>query len=499
MGMISSIVDFFRGLIRNKNIAQSMQTTFKLPEDMLGMIEVWKGLYMGIQTVPGEKDECCGIVSMICNDLTKKAMGELKIGVGYKGSSEFDIGLFDNEDMITLREQVEYAIALGGVVMRPVVRGGRVVEEWYTPDRIIPTDWDKRTMTGVTLVDYFVQMENNTPVTYVKLESHGYSNVDGLYHIRTKAFKDFSFTHSATGVGGGTGWVGKEVPLAVVPDWADITPDIVIVNATVPTFVYIGTPFANNKVFNQPMGVSIFKDSIPWVYEFERAFTSARYENRHGRSKAFVASTMIPQKLLKSIDGSKGIYIDDLSELDKEFYRKLETESAADLFEQWAPNLRFENYENYMNFLLHMICLTAGLDPGQYVFDEASYAVTAKEIISKQQKTYSTIVDLQRYMITPAIHHIIDCTRQLQYLYDLPAIPEGINVAVDYGDSILIDEEQERQNAMLEVQSKLRSRKDYLLTQRGLTEEEAEAELRRIDEENKVDVPDYFQIGQFGA
>lgn len=498
MGFFSNIRNFFAGLLRSKVVAEAMQTRFKYPEDMLGRIAVWQSLYMG-ESVDGTlpEDEPLGLSAMISNDLAKKAMSELRIGVSYGGSSDYDIGLFDDDDMITLREQVEYAIAMGGVLMRPVVKDGKVVQEWYTQDRIIPTDWDRRIMTGVTLVDYFIKKESNgVETTYAKLESHGYSTDDGRYHIRTKAFKDFRYTSSQAGIGA-DGWVGREIPLHTVPDWADITPDIIIENPQVPNFVYIGTPFSNNKVFNVPLGVSIFKDAVPWIMEFERAFTSAKFENRHGRSKLFVSDSMIPTKVLRSANGGKGIIVDDLSALDNELYRKLSTETGNDLFEQWAPNLRFDSFEKYMNFLLHMVCLTSGLDPSQYVFDEKSYAVTAREIISKQQKTYATICDLQKYMITPAVTHIIDCVRQLQYLYDLPSIPEGIEVSMDYGDSILVDEQAERENALLECNSGLRSKLSYIMTQRNLTEEEAMREIERINEERKASMP--LIADEFGA
>lgn len=496
MGFFSNLFNFFTGLVRSRNVAQTMQTRFKIPEDMMGMIEVWQDMYMA-ESGNG-KDQRSGLCSMIANDLAKKVMSELRIGVSYGGVSDFDIGLFDDDDMITLRGQVEYAIAMGGSLMRPIVRDGRVVQEWYTPDRIIPTDWDRRTMTGVTLIDYFNKQESSgSIVTYAKLEAHGWSD-DGRYHIRTKAFKNFALTSTLSGFGS-SGYVGKEVPLSEVPDWAEITPDIIIDNPAVPTFVYIGTPFSNNKVFNQPLGVSIFKDAIPWITEFEQAFRSAREENRHGRSRLFVAENMISERFIPSVkDDDKGVWVDDLSELDKEFVRKLQTESSNDLFEQWAPALRFDSFEKYMNFLLHVICLLCGLDPSQYVFDEKVYAVTAREVISKQQKTYATICDLQRYMITPAVSHIVECVRQIQYLYDLPAIPENIEISCDYGDSILVDEQLERENALLEVNSKLRSKLSYLMTQRGLTEEEAKAEIERINEESQASMPTIIEDG-FGA
>lgn len=498
MGLFSRIRDFLAGLVKSRQIASAMQTTFKLPEDMMGMIEVWQDAYMA-RADDGGSDQHSGLASMMANDLARKAMSELRVASSRAGVSEYPLDIFDDDGLLMLRSQVEYAIAMGGVLMRPVYRDGQIVEEWYTPDRIIPTDWDRRTMTGVTLVDYFIQTTSGgVSTTYAKLESHGWDGEDGRWHIRTKAFKDFGFA-SGSGLSFGA-YVGTEVPLSDIPQWADIDPDVTIEDARCPTFVYIGTPFANNKVFNQPLGVSIFKDALPWLDEFERAFTSARHENRHGRSRLFVADSMIGQTYIPGVDGSKGIMVDDLDVVDREFIRKLETESSDRLFEEWAPTLRFESFENYMNFLLHMVCLTCGLDPGQYVFDEKSYAVTAKEVVSKQQKTYTTICDIQRYMVVPAVSHIVECVRQAQLLYDLPAIPDDIEVACDFGDSILTDEDAERQNALLEVNSGLRSRLSYLITQRHLTEEEAMKELERIaDDEASTSprVPDAF--GEEGA
>lgn len=493
MGLFSRIRDFLTGLIRSRTVASAMQTTFKLPEDMMGMIGVWQDAYMAVDD-DGGKDQHSGLAPMIANDLARKAMGELRIASSRGGVSEYPIEIFDDDGLLMLRGQIEYAIAMGGTLMRPVYRDGRIVEEWYTPDRIIPTDWDRRIMTGVTLVDYFIKATSSgVTTTYAKLESHGWDPEDQRWHIRSKAFKDFGF---AQGGGWGAGaYVGTEVPLTDVEQWADIDPDVVIDGCRCPTFVYIPTPFANNKVFNQPLGVSIFKDALPWLAEFEKAFTSARHENRHGRSRLFLADSMVGQTYIPGVDGGKGVMVDNLDALDREFIRKLETESSDRLFEEWAPSLRFDSFERYMNFLLHMVCLTCGLDPGQYVFDEKSYAVTAKEVVSKQQKTYTTICDIQRYMVVPAVDHIVECVRQAQLLYDLPAIPDDIEVVCDFGDSIITDEQQEKQDAILECNSGLRSRLSYMMTQRGLTEEEARHELELIAEEEKAgtpQVPDVF-------
>ena len=94
-------------------------------------------------------------------------------------------------------------------------------------------------------------------------------------------------------------------------------------------------------------------------------------------------------------------------------------------------------------------------------------------------------------MIAPMAEKLVDCIRQLQMLYDIDAIPEDIELAIDFGDSILTDEEEEKKTAQLEVQMGLRSKLSYLIEYRGLTEDEAIAELDRI----KADQPTYFTEG----
>ena len=67
----------------------------------------------------------------------------------------------------------------------------------------------------------------------------------------------------------------------------------------------------------------------------------------------------------------------------------------------------------------------------------------------------------------------------MQSLYGVPEFKEE-ELAVSYGDSILTDEDSARENAQREVQTGLRSKLSYLMEYRGLTEEEAQAELDRI-------------------
>lgn len=484
MGLFSQIKGWFSNLRRNLKIAETMNTVFRMPPDITELVEVWRDLYRGYATDEDGK-QLTGIAALIANDVAKKACSELII-TATLGDSDYDLQIFSDDMMIDIRQQVEYALAMGGVVCRPYFDGRKVCFTWYTADRVLPTAWEGRQLVGCVLIDYYEATEGGSTVIYTKLESHGIDKTDGLYHIRSKLFKNFSYD------GGSGDYLGTEVPLSTVPDWEGITPDIIIQNPQAPTFVYMGTPFANNKTLNIPIGVSMFKDALPWIKAFDEAFTSITWENDAGKAKLFVSEDMIPQKRMQYANAKGSITVDDLSSIDKQLYKKLITEDADKLFEIWAPTLRFDSYITYLNFLLHSICILSGLDPGQFVFDEKSYAVTAKEIISKQQKTYHTVVDTQRYMVTPMVNKLVACVRQLQQLYRIPQwIPLEVEVNLDFGDSILVDEQQEKQDAMQEVREGVRSKLSYLMTIRHLSEAEAKEELERI----KVDQPQYFAEG----
>lgn len=465
MGLFQTIKNFFTSSQQGISLAKKMGVIYQVAEDIPSLIAEWRDLYMALDN--GSETKPAGLAPMIAKDLATKACSELSITAG----DDSDLGIFDRDMLLDIRQQTEYALAMGYVVMRPFVDGGAIKFSWYSADRVIPTAWEGRSLTGCMLLDYKSQVDGGITVVYTKVESHGFDIADGLYHIKTKLFKNFG---SSAGE-----FTGIEVPLSSIEEWAEIAPDIIINNPSSKTFVYMGTPIANNKALNIPIGCSIFKDAIPWLKEFDEALKSASWENWTGRAKLFLADSMMPKKSLEGVNG-KRLMVDDATATEKKYFKKLETESTENLIEPYNPQLRFESYESYMNYLLHMICTLSGLDAGQYVFDESSRAVTAKEIVSKQQKTYNTIVDIQRYMVTPMVEQIVDSVRQLQMLYGLAEIPIDVDLSIDFGDSILTDEESEKQTAQLEVQTGLRSKLSYLMEYRGLTEEEALIEIERI-------------------
>ena len=473
-GLYSKAKGWIMSLLPVQDIFKQMGIKPQFSASMPTLIESWRNAYQGHpEWLKSDDDKSLGFPTVVCWDIAKKAIGELEIGASLptpegKENAEHKF----TEDLVArlikpvIRTQLEYALALGGVVARPWYdqKAGKVRIGWYTADMALPTAWDGRKLTGVVLIDRIVRIESNVKTVWTKLES--IQPAEGGWTIGTKLYK------SAT-----EGQLGTEVSLTAIPQWAEITPVVGITGEICP-FTYMATPWANNKDFTSAQGTSLFRDAMGMLEELDRVYTTLCWEIEAGKAAVFVDDSMI------EIDPATGR--DKLNQLDRRLYRKLSSVEGKDLLEPYSPQLRVDQLNAALKTQLSLICMACHLDAGAYVYDQAAQAVTATEVRTKQQNTYGTIVDIQDQMIRPFVSELIDNIRAVQQLYGIEAIPDDILLGLDFGDSILVDEETDRINAQNEVSAGLRSKLDYLMEYRGMTETQALAEMERIKAETPV-------------
>jgi A118 family predicted phage portal protein len=469
MGIFQRIKEW----IMSKLPVQSIETALgiKLPgtADMPALIEAWRDAYMGR---PGWLDKASDVslnlVATICSDLSRKACAELEISCALKGGTTKDpvASEFVNQQIRPfLRHQVEYSLAMGAVVARPwkdnttnAIRVG-----WYTADQVVPLSWDGRVMTGAVLVDHLITTKSGTQTVLTKLEAHQLK-ADHTYTVVTKTYKSFSEET-----------LGEEIPIASVPEWAHIDQVVPFQHLTAPLFVYIGTPWANNSLLNSPIGCSIIKDAMGTMAELDATYNSLRWEREGGELAVFVADSML------DVDPRTKEY-KNIGPREKRLYLKFQGEE--DLIKEYAPTLRIDDLLTNLKAQLSLVCMQCHLDPGAYIYDQASGAITATEVRTKSQTTYGTIVDVQIHMIQPAVKHLMYAVSALQELYKLPVFDKAMEIAFDWGDSILVDEQSDRNNAQAEVTQGLRSKVSYLMEYRGMTEADALKEIQTIKTES---------------
>ena len=482
MGLVSRFRGWLMGFLFGDEQIMKRTTGLvpALSTDMMRMIEAWRDIYSGHPSWirDGRWDKTTSFAKVVCQDIAGKATNEFEISTGDE--------LLDAEILHTisavLPDKVEAALALGAVVPRPYydAETGRIAIDWYTADRVVPAEWDSGELISAILIDYaYIDRDHS----YAKLETHrmrrGMDVSQNEYTITSKAF-----TYNG-------GSLGQEVPLSIVPAWAGITPEVTIRNLAHPLFVYMKTPFTNNLDMS-PAGISFFANAIDQLEELDRTFSTMAWEREATEAKAFVDESMIPQRY-----DSKGNVVDDLSAFDRKYYRKLAgIETSVNLLEVSTPQPRLASYKDHMQAVISYACTIMQLSSNSYTTDAGGMPATAKQVLSEDKRTYTTVLGLQNKMIIPALRALLSSVRALQALYGIsPRLPESDDdITIRFGDSVMIDEETERQQALSEVRDGVRSKLSYLMDYRGLSEEDARKELDEIGSEKPA--YDFFGNGE---
>ena len=473
MGFFSRLKEFFKNMFISKDeIKRVTGINPQIGTGMMSEIEMWRDIYSG--NPPWKQsdkfDKTTSFAKTVCRDIATKATVEAQIETG---SDDVDASLKPFLD--SLPDKVEKTLALGSSVARPFYDADRreIAVTWYSADRVVPLAWQGEILVSVALLD-FVTLVEQEGKTFVKVETHVWNN--GTETITSKAFRWTSNSF------------GSEVPLSTVLEWASITPEpIEITGLKHPLFSYMKTPIANN-IDGSYIGLSLFANAIDQLEELDKNFSAMVWERWAGESRVYVADSMIPQKL-----DENGKYVDDLNEIDRKLFKKLEGDIEGQrLFEVTTPALRFDQYTTEADNIISMACKNMALDAKAFLVDRQGNPVTAEQILSEKNETYTTILSLQKNMLIPTMYHVLDNIRAMQKLYNVtPRLPENnSDISISFGDSVMIDENTEKKFAIDEVAKGVRSKLSYLMEYRGMTEEEATIELERI----KADTPviDYF-------
>lgn len=449
--------------------------------DMADEICAWRDIYKGQAHWVGEGKEqvkSVGVATAIINDLATKCVSEITLT---EEPCTLLANFFEDEIKQQIRQQLEYALALGAVVVRPYydAESNRIALSWYTADRFIPTQWSGKRCIGGVFVDYLIREDGGKKVYYIKLESHkwryGKDGVGGSVVIEVKAFK------SSFGFG-----LEEEIGLAEVVEWADIPPMQEVYEIDFPLFVYAPTPFSNNKNLNSKQGVSIYKDAEAIIERIDRTWDDLNWELDSSANKVFISQDILNQQY--DDDGRR---FTPMNSKEQRLYETLDTPACdGKPIDIYSPAIRQADITAVLKTNISLLCSVMHLDSGAYVYEENGQAVTATEVTAKQQKTYQTICDIQQWLVTPLIKQTVEVVRMYQHLYGLAMIPEQ-DIIVDYGDSILTDEETARQTAIAEVTNGVRSKMSYLMEYRQMTEEEAQKEIALIEAEKPKTV-DFF-------
>src|SRR5690606_6917979 len=110
---------------------------------------------------------------------------------------------------------------------------------------------------------------------------------------------------------------------------------------------------------------------------------------------------------------------------------------------------------------------------------------TATEVVSENSKTYRT-KNSHEVIVEEALKEFIACIVQAAELYGLFAAPEEYDVTIDFDDSIAQDRDSKAHYSLQISSAGQMAAKPALMRILDLTEDQAEEEVRRMNEERAI-------------
>ena len=381
-----------------------------------------------------------------------------------------------------LRKQLEYGIALGGLVIKPYYTemtddDGTIVPniefDFIRADCFYPLAFDAN---GNITEAAFIEPKIDKDTIYRRLEHYKWAN--NTVEIENKCYKTTRANMQTAPTDEED--LGKEVSLKEVPEWASFEPKTVIHHVSKPLFAYFKMPEANTVDLTSPLGVSGYARAVNLIKDADLQYSRMLWEYEAG-------------EMALNVDRDAFKWIADGNNVDtgksklptgqQRLYRQVDVDNG-ELFEPFAPSLRDTAYRDGLNTILMRIEDVTGLSRGT-LSDASAEARTATELKILKQRSYQANLDIQ-HNLEDALKDVIYAANVLCSLYEIT--PDGeYDVSFEWDDSILVDVDMELAKRLQLMQNGLTSKLEVRQWYFGETERQAKEALQQIADEGAQD------------
>lgn len=451
--MFDKIRSFVRGVMRKmfptKNIKEALNLDTCVSDEMLERMNLWAAMYRGC--APWCKEE---VVSSrkekgICQEFSNVVLNEMESKVSVE-----NLNKIYTEAIRDLNENLQSGMALGSFVIKPL--GGSKVE-YITADRFIPIEFDDR---GRLVNVVFVQVKKLADDDfYHRFEQHDFKPNAGTLTITNTAF------HSDSAEA-----IGHRIDLADVDEWKSLPESVTYAGLEKPDFGYYRNPI-KNEVDGSPCGVSIYDSAVEQIRKIDIQDARLDWEFESGERAINVdVSALAPRR-----DPITGKIEQEVPRLGKRLYKGLNL-TADELYKEWSPEFRDANIINGQNAYLRQVEFNVCLSYGD-LSDVSEVEKTAAEVRVSKKRKYNMVSAIQQ--------NLKECLEDLVYglAFYNSMLRSGYEFLCVFHDSILVDEETERQQDRQDVSMGVMSLLEYRM--KWYNEDEATA-IKNLPEQNRV-------------
>ena len=433
-----SVVNWFKGVVRKLFSLNTIKTIIgqdaAITADMVNSIELWASMLRGKAPWITGPVNSLRLEQGICREFANISLNEMESRVTNENLNRiYEYAIRD------INENLQAGLALGSFVIKPL--GGDKVE-YITADKFIPIEFDSR---GRLINVVFIETRRiRNDSIYYRFEQHDLSR--GMLIITNQAY------HSSS-----DNAIGVKVPLQSVDDWS-VLPERVIYKIDKPDFGYYRNPILNT-IDGSACGVSIYDAAVRLIEKTDIQFGRLDWEFESGERAVHVDVSALKTENNKSY----------LPRLNRRLYRginNIDPGMGKDLFDVFSPEFRDQSIINGLEEYKRNIEFAIGLAYGDLSKPE-SVEKTATEVRTAKKRKYNTVTAIQ--------NNLRDC---LSDLVDALAFYNGMTTSgyefvCEFKDSILTDEETERQQDILELQMGILRPEEYRAKWKGETLDEA--------------------------
>lgn len=437
-------------MLHLNEVLQALGTETAISPEMKSSVALWERMLRDDAPWLDANTQSLGLAAAVAAELARLSTVELSAAVS--GSARADYLAAELGPVLeTLRNNVEFAAACGGMVFKPYVDGGHIAVDCVPAWRFFPTAFNSRgEITGAV----FVEQARRGNDFYTRMESHLTDGAD--YTVLNRAFKSDT-----------AGALGEETTLSAVSEWASLAPELTLRHRDgTPLggalFAYFRMPFANTIDPASPLGVSAFGRATGLIKEADRQFSRILWE--YEGSELAVDAT---QGALRLVNGGPA-----MPERRRRLFRELSLDlgGGGDLYKVFSPAIRDVSLFNGLDKILKRIEFACYLSYGT-LSDPMSVEKTAEEIKTSKQRSYTAVCDIQR-SLEAALSHLVWCMDVYASLYRLA--PEGAyDAGFTWGDGVSEDVDKEFMRRFELTQAGLLKPEKFMAWYMNISEEEA--------------------------
>lgn len=435
---------FWRGVMRMfgytalKNIVGKDIT---LSDKMIDAINDWKKMLNGEAEWTTDYIESLRIESGICREFADVVLTEMETSISIDRLDKIY-----QKTVSRLNEKLQEGLGLGSFVLKPI---GPDRAEFVAADKFIPIafgDDDKPldiaflTVKRVGENDYYTRFERHY------LENGNLTILNKCYHSQDPSD------------------IGQSCSLEEVPEWARINPGpITYPGMQQMDFGYYRNPIENH-IDESACGVSIFEEAKGRIRKADIRGSQLDWEYQSAERAIHVDNRALKQ------DKQTGRF--GMARLNKRLYRGLNLEAGKDteLLKEYSPEMRDEAYKRGLEEVKREIEFIVGLAYGD-LSDVQEVEKTATEIKTAKNRKYNRVNAIQGNLKVC----LEDFAAGLAFYNGL--YTSGYEFKCSFNDSILTDEETERQQDRQDVSMGVMSHAEYRAKWYGESLEEAQANL----------------------